>query len=310
MLLKYKLPYVILLTVFVIFSSWAGTSYADGISGNGKNIANHEKAEELTILEAAKKLKWELGAIVAGVAYLGLENWNWGSSNSFRFVSEGWFGADTGSAGADKLGHMYSSYLLNEVLTKRLIKKTDNKIQAARKSVLFSSSIMLGVEVFDGFSNDHGFSYEDLVLNSAGIGISYLKNTIPGLDEKLDLRIEYHPTEGHSDHPIIDYSGYTYSAALKLGGFKKLKQTPLKYIELQLGYHAEGFKENDKKYFAEKKTELYFGVGLNLSEVIFKPVKKATGMPFVDYADTFFRYYQAPGTYVSTTLNERKIPYK
>jgi len=109
---------------------------------------------------------------------------------------------------------------MNELFNKRLNLKTNNKVAAARKSALFSSAIMLGVEIFDGYSDDHGFSYEDLVLNTAGIGISYLKNTVPGLDDKLDLRVEYKPTDAYSDHPITDYSGYTYLAALKLGGFK------------------------------------------------------------------------------------------
>jgi len=45
---------------------------------------------------------------------------------------------DTGSAGADKLGHMYSSYLINELFTKSLISKTDDKMQAAMYSTFFS----------------------------------------------------------------------------------------------------------------------------------------------------------------------------
>jgi len=115
---------------------------------------------------------------------------------------------------------------------------------------------MLMVEVFDGYSDDHGFSYEDVIFNSLGIGVSYLKNTIPGLDEKLDLRVEYSNTEEHGNHPITDYSGYDYSAVLRLNGFEDLKETPLKYVELQLGYHAEGFKKNEE--FTFQKKELNF----------------------------------------------------
>lgn len=259
----------------------------------------------LSTLEAASHIKWELGLVTAGAVYLGLDNWNWGSSNSFKFNDEGFFGMDTGSGGADKLGHMYSSYVINELFNKRMNNYTDNKIEAARKSALFSSAVMLGVEIFDGYSDDHGFSYEDVILNTAGIGVSYLKNTVPGLDEKLDLRVEYHPSDAYSDHPITDYSGYTYLAALKLGGFQRLKGTPLKYFELQLGYHTEGFKSKDKAQFPDKKTEISFGVGLDLSEVLFKPAKRYTNSGFVDAADTFFRYYRAPGTYIDTVVSER-----
>jgi len=272
------------------------------------NTFAYEKNERLTTLEAADKIKWELTAVAGGVIYLGLNNWNWGSSNSFKFNDEGWFEVDTGSAGADKLGHMYSSYLINEFFTKRLMKKTDDKMNAALYSVYFSSTIMFIVELFDGYSDDHGFSYEDLILNFTGIGISYLKNTVPGLDEKIDLRIEYDRTEEHGDHPVTDYSGYNYSAVLKLGGFEDLKNTPLKYFELQLGYHAEGFKKNEQYYFPEKRTEVYAGISIDLTEVFFKPLKRYSDSPIIDYGDTFFRYYQSP-LYISTPINERNVPY-
>lgn len=269
------------------------------------NVYAEQTDNTLSTFDAAKDIKWELGLVTAGALYLGLDNWNWGSSNSFKLNDEGWFGLDTGSAGADKLGHMYSSFLMNELFNKRLNLKTNNKVAAARKSALFSSAIMLGVEIFDGYSDDHGFSYEDLVLNTAGIGISYLKNTVPGLDEKLDLRVEYKPTDAYSDRPITDYSGYTYLAALKLGGFEKLRNTPLKYLELQLGYHTEGFKISEQRQFPEPKTEIQFAVGLDLSELIFKPINKNKDNEFIHSMNTFFRYYRAPNTYVATSISER-----
>ncbi len=264
----------------------------------------------LSLGHAIKELKWEFGLVVAGTTYLGLDNWNWGSSNTFRTVDEGWFGTDTGSAGADKLGHMYSTYLINELFTKRLIDKGYTPTEASRNGALLAGGIMLWVEAFDGYSVDHGFSYEDVILNTAGIGISYLKNTIPGLDDKIDLRVEYHPTHEHGDHPITDYSGYTYSGVLKLAGFERFKNTPLKYVELQLGYHTEGFKKNEEKYYNEKKTELQLAIGLDLSEALFKPVKRYAESDWIDYIDTFFRYYQMPGAYLPVTLNKRTTPYR
>jgi hypothetical protein len=259
----------------------------------------------LTIGEATHALKWELGGLAGGILYLGLQEWDWGSS-SFKFNDEGWFGMRTGSGGADKLGHLYSSYLMDEFLTDRLYHKTGNLKDAALKGAIFSGGLMLLVETFDGVSSDHGFSYEDLIMNGAGIGISYLKNTVPGLRNKLDLRVEYHRSEADEGHPITDYTGYNYAAVLKLGGFNQLRKTPLKYFELQLGYHAEGFKKEDRAYFKKKSAQLYAGIGLDLSEVLFKPLTSQTDSELIDYADTFFRYYQAPGIYTTTTLQTRE----
>ncbi len=287
-------------------------SQIDNNIGNVNDLADNTLLyhnEKLTVTEAADKIKWELAAVVGGTFILGVKSWNWGSNNTFKLNSEGWFGLDTGSAGADKLGHMYSSYLMNEFFTKSLMNKTNSKMEAAMYSTFFSGSIMLLVEVADGYSADHGFSYEDLLFNGLGIGISYLKNIVPGLDEKLDLRVEYHPTEEYGNHPITDYSGYTYSAVLRLGGFEGLKQTPMKYFELQTGYHAEGFKKNEQHYFPEEKTEVYVAIGLNLTEIFFKPLKKYSKSPLLDYGDTFFRYYQVPGIYISAPVSERSPTY-
>ena len=302
-----------LMCFFVLFAS-TSPSYSDTYYSNNKantsNVSvNHNYEKKLTTLDAVKKLKWEIGAVFGGVTYLGIDNWNWGSSNSFKTTDEGWFGTDTHSAGADKLGHMYSSFLINELFTKQLIRKTNNVSESAKKAALFSTGIMLWVEVFDGYSEDHGFSYEDVVFNSAGIGLSYLKNTVPGLDEKLDLRVEYHPTH-NSKHWITDYSGYTYLLVTKLGGYDHFRNSPLKYLELQLGYHTEGFKKNDSKHFKEKKAEITFGVGINLSEVLFKPANSYSKNVGFDYADTFFKYYQAPGISLSTPINTRTVPFK
>jgi len=265
---------------------------------------------ELGILDAASSLSWELTGLVGGIAYLGIEEWNWGSA-SFSFNSEGWFNMDTGSGGADKLGHLYTSYLFSEFLTNRLYDKSGDIEYSAWNSAVFSWGLMMFVEAFDGYSADHGFSHEDVIMNTTGIAVSYLKNTVPGLDEKLDLRIEYHPSKGMKGfHPITDYTGLRYSLALKLAGFDSIKETPLKFLELQLGYYAQGFKSQDEPYFSKRSANVYLGLGLNLTEVLFKPLKTywKNDNVLLDYSDTFLRYYQMPNTYLRKNINERRGP--
>ena len=295
--------------VVIFIASISHAEMYDSLEHNDNNWTNEKSNKRLTTYEAIDKLKWEYAIIMSGVFYTGITKWNWGSSNSFKFNSEGWFQMDTGSAGADKLGHMYSSYLINEFFNKRLLGKSDDVLGAGLYSALFSGSVMLLIEVWDGYSVDHGFSYEDLLFNSLGIGVSFLKNTVAGMDDKIDLRVEYHPTQEYRDHPITDYSGYWYSAVLRAGGFEGLQSTPLKYFELLVGYHAEGFKENEAYYYDEMRTEVYMGIGLNLTELLFKPLKRYTDSSLVDYPDTFFRYYQTQYTYISTSAHERTAPY-
>ena len=53
---------------------------------------------------------------------------------------------------------------------------------------------MLYVEVFDGFSSDHGFAREDVAMNLLGTGLAYARIVNPRLRELLDFRMEYQPS--------------------------------------------------------------------------------------------------------------------
>lgn len=247
----------------------------------------------------------EVAAIFGSITYLGAKEWEWGSSN-FKFNDEGWFGMDTGSGGTDKLGHLYSSYVMSEFLTHSMVKKGYSVESSAEYSAYLSWSLMLYVEVFDGYSSDHGFSYEDLIANTAGIGVSYLRARYPDtVGDTLDLRVEYMPSEGMQGfHPITDYSGMKYIAVAKLSGLDSLKNTPLKYFEFQAGYYSRGFKKEDRPYTDYRTADMFIGVGLNLSELIFKPNRKRLGV-VGKYADSITQYVQVPGISIRENIHSR-----
>ena len=270
-------------------------------------------AEENPVLEyssykqAASDIKYELLALIGGITVLGVSEWDWGDSK-FHFNNEDWFGMNTGSGGMDKLGHMYSSYLIAEILTNRLNRKSNHIKSSAKYAGYFTLGAMLYVETFDGFSSDHGFSYEDMSMNILGVGLSYLRNVYPSFGEKLDFRIAYEPSDGNSGfHPITDYSGMKYIAALKLNGFDKLKDSPLKYLELHTGYYTRGFQKEDRPYTNTKRQKLYVGFAFNFDELIFKPFKDHLGKPG-EYASAILHYYQPPKTFTETEVYERSEP--
>lgn len=247
--------------------------------------------------------KYEIAALGGGITYLGAKEWNWGSS-SFNFNNEGWFGMDTGSGGIDKLGHMYSSYLIAETIGNGLSRQNEADF-AATYSALWASGLMFSVELFDGFSTDHGFSYEDVIFNSTGIAFSYFRTLNPKFKDLLDYRIDYQPSKGMKGfHPITDYSGMRYLLAVKAAGVPALKNTPFKYLELHLGFTARGFKAEDTPHIAERSSEVFVGISINLDQLLFKPFAPQLGSAG-KHASTLFHYYQPRGSYVKTALNER-----
>ncbi len=219
-----------------------------------------------SFFEDVSLIKWETAAVLGSTLVLGFMDWDWGSS-SFYFDSEGFFGKNTISGGMDKFGHIYGSYTLADFFTYSINRKSGNFEQAALTGSMMSWGVMLVVETMDGFSGDHGFSPEDLLMNTIGVTLSYFRNTNPELGKKIDFRMEYLPSgydRGFSPHS--DYAGQKYLLVLKLGGFEKLEETPLRYLEIQAGYFTEGF---NGKEATDRTRHPFVGIGLNLEELFF-----------------------------------------
>lgn len=214
-------------------------------------------------------VRYETAALFAGITAVGLYSWDWGSTSTFHTNSEGWFGRNTGSGGADKLGHAFTGYAFTNILTEAICAHGRSSPYAPLTSAVLSMGLMTYVEFFDGFSNDHGFSYEDMVMDALGVGFAYLRHRIPGLREKLDFRLEYWPSGHKGFRPLSDYSGQRYILALKLSGFETLRKTPLRYVELHAGYFTRGFFREERLAGEDRERTPFLGIGVNLNELFF-----------------------------------------
>jgi len=262
-------------------------------------VPDLEPYDSETFAAQATAIPWDIAAAFAATTYLGIVSWDWGST-SFQFHSEGWFGKDTGSLGMDKLGHAYTTYLFTEYFTQRIAHSVDDRRGAAVTGALLAMGVQTYVEVFDGFSGDHGFSYEDMVMDGVGAGFSVLRSAIPGLADKLDFRMEYLPS-GHGDgfRPVSDYAGQKYLLALKLAGFETFEDTPLRFVELQAGYYARGFTDEEEANGAERRREPYVAIGFNLQELFDSDARGAAGPALI--ARRSLEYVQVPYTYIATS---------
>jgi len=257
-----------------------------------------------SFLDNASRAKYETGALVLGIAALGANSWAWGSSHSFHTHSEGWFEKKSSSGGTDKFGHAFTSFAINDVLTDAMYFRGSSREDAALTGAALTLGLMTFVEVFDGYSVDHGFSKEDMVMNLSGLGFSYLRNVIPGLRDKIDFRMEYKPSGTRGFRPLSDYAGQRYLLALKLSGFDALRQTPLKYVELQGGYYARGFTAAENR---PRERTTYMGIGINLGELVFGGRTPSTELYSPSQLGrTFFEHVQLPGTSYRATETVRR----
>ena len=250
-------------------------------------------------LNQTDAILWDVVGAYGIATAFGVANWDWGSS-SFRVQDEGWFGKDTKYLGMDKLGHAYTGYLLTEYFTQRIAHSTEDRAGAALTGGILGMGVQTYVEVFDGFSGGHGFSYEDLTMDGLGVGFSILRSAVPGLAEKVDFRMEYLPSgDDGVFSPVTDYTGQKYLLALKLAGFDEFKETPLRFVELQVGYFARGFTDEERRRGEKLRREPYVALGFNLQELLDGSSVSETTPGLI--AGKALHYTQLPYTYAATT---------
>jgi len=252
-------------------------------------------------------VRWELAAVGAGLAAIGLRDWDWGGSE-FEFIEEGWFAKNTPHGGMDKIGHAFSTYVIADILTDRIRANASNPAGAPITGALVAFGIMGLGETLDGFTGKHRFSREDIVANGVGAAFAILRNSIPGLREKLDWRLMYTPasferpgiTASEESGLLPPYQRQRYIMALKGSGFEDFKTTPLRYAELHVGFDARGFEVEERRLGYPIERTFYVGVGLNLNEILFGagPVPN-----FAKYKDTL------PAWAVQKTFEYLQVPY-
>ncbi len=215
----------------------------------------------------------------------GLANWDYAKSRP-HFDDEGWFGHNTKSGGADKLGHFYASYLVGSGLSELYRSWGYARKEAVLYGSISSFFLMNYMETADSSSREFGFSYEDFIMNTLGSVGSYLFHTTPGLSERVDLRIEYIPSFDTEDI-VTEYEKMKYLLAFKAEGFECISNPYLRYTEFHVGYYTRNYKG---AYSRESERIIYLGVGINLSRIVRENGYKRTAR--------FLNYYQMPYTYL------------
>lgn len=254
-----------------------------------------------SMLQDGRKIPVEFWGTFATISIIGIRNWDWGTSD-FHTNSEGWFGYDTGSGGNDKMGHAFMTYGFTNNFSEALIHHGVPRARAARSAALLSQVLAMYVEVFDGYSADHGFSGEDVVFNLAGTGMAWLRQYYPAVHERFDYRMEYLPSGYKGFNPISDYAGMTWIFAWKLAGEDAFRDTPLRFFELQAGYYTRGFSSAERADGLRRTRNDFIGIGINLNEV-FLGRRQPDENRVRRYARYLMEHYQVP--YTNATHHRR-----
>jgi uncharacterized protein YfiM (DUF2279 family) len=243
-----------------------------------------------TATELGRKTLLLNSAVAGGILLWGTFNWDYFNASP-RADNEGWFSHSTKEGGADKLGHVYMTHLASRAFREIYSHWGYTEARAGELGVLSSLGVMTLMEAGDSFTSEFGFSYEDMLMNLAGAGFSYLLVRYPELDRKIDLRIEYKPVFDSDFEPDIftDYERLKYLLAVKAEGFAGIESPWLKALELHLGYYARNYDDYRQARPDRRKRSLYVGLGLNVGRLLRNWVR----VPVFDFLQLPYTYLPA-----------------
>ncbi len=181
----------------------------------------------------------------------------------------------------DKFGHVFSSYHLGrigaEVLNWSGVSEKDQLIYGSTLGFTF----LAAVEVFDGFSEEWGFSWGDILANAAGTSL-YVGQELLWKEQRITLKYSFHQTKYASQNPdtlgngfleevLKDYNGQTYWLSANIHSFFKDSKLP-KWLNVAVGYGADGMLtgvDNSSSFFTnqDRFRQFYLSLDIDLTKI-------------------------------------------
>ncbi|HTO88310.1 MAG TPA: DUF2279 domain-containing protein [Thermoanaerobaculia bacterium] len=230
-----------------------------------------------THLSPQPKVFWITTISVMAIAGSAYNSFGDGPNQKYHFTNEGWFGQNTYAGGGDKASHIASFYSVARLLTSVYGALDAPSPQSYQLGSIVSAAAGLTTELGDG-STKYGFSYEDLIMDTAGAGAAYFFTRYQ-LNDLMGFRAGIVPAPEIPPCCIVnglgkDYSAEIYTFDLKFAGLAKRLDRRFGLARFLLAgatYSAKGYPDAQPQY---QERQLGFEVGLNLAEIA-----RAAGVP-------------------------------
>ena len=268
-----------LLLFFVFISAF--------VFGQITSTSTEPKRDFLSISPQLDKKKIHLINYSIAGGYIGSMSWlytQWYKNyptSAFHFFND-----DSEWMQMDKFAHCWDAYNIARPLQSIYTwAGYDNKratLYAAGVAYLYQTT----VEVFDGFSQEWGFSPGDIMANTTGVAL-FTSQQLLWKEQRFILKFSFHTTQFSKYRPDLlgstvpekilkDYNGLTYWLTVCPGKFMKPGNHFPKWLNLAGGFGAEGMTggkvnptEVDGKPipFFERRRQYYLSLDINLSAI-------------------------------------------
>lgn len=182
----------------------------------------------------------------------------------------------------DKLGHVFSSYQIGRIGANVLVWSGESENNQMIYGATIGFAFLTTVEVFDGFSEEWGFSWGDIIANASGTGL-YLGQEFLWKEQRITLKYSFHQTKfapqrpdklgnGFIEEVLKDYNGQTYWLSANVHSFFKESNIP-PWLNLAFGYGADGMLTgkrepvNNLSINHPRKRQFYLSLDVDLTKV-------------------------------------------
>jgi len=163
----------------------------------------------------------------------------------------------------DKLGHATTTYYMGSLGMKSFRWSGMSEKEAIWYGGSIGLIFMTSVEVLDGFSQEWGASWGDVIANTSGTAL-FISQQLLWHEQRVEMKFSYHQTSYAEQNSntlgstfleslLKDYNGQTYWLSVNPWSFAKESRFP-KWLSISAGYGAEGMltglppEEGDNRY--------------------------------------------------------------
>ena len=203
-----------------------------------------EKSDTLNIARRNLIVGTTVG--VGTVTLIGLnELWYKGyPRSSFHFIND-----NDNWLQMDKVGHATTAYYMGSLGMKSFRWSG----MSEKSAIWYGGSVgfifLTAVEVLDGFSEQWGASWGDVIANTSGTAL-FISQQLLWHEQRIEMKFSYHTTSYAQQNPntlggtpleslLKDYNGQTYWLSVNPWSFAKDSKFP-KWLSISAGYGAEG----------------------------------------------------------------------
>ncbi len=211
----------------------------------------------------------------------------------------------------DKFGHAMSTYFIGKVGMDALAWAGESKKNQLLYGATMGWAFVTTIEIFDGFSQEWGFSTGDVIANTLGAGLLIGQELLWN-----EQRIQYKFSFNQSPYPemipgklgdnliqqiVKDYNGQTYWFSINLWSFFKESKIP-KWLNVAIGYGANGLPENSYDFGLhppqpiESYRQFFTSIDVDLTKI-------KTNSPFLKTIFNVFNYLKVPAPTIEYRSN-------